>query len=104
MMVLAIASCSTIDCPLNNPVTTSVQAQRRCGQTARTRLPSPLHATSGVYGAAEQGNRHRQLPTARELRANPRTFFHFKMTTQQNKSFIDTLRITKEDHPHFSVG
>ena len=23
------------------------------------------------------------------------------MTTQQNKSFIDTLRITKEDHPHF---
>ena len=99
-MVLAITSCSTIDCPLNNTVTTSYKLKGDVAKLQDTLTITTPRTTIGdtVLLNKAIGIDSFLLPMSY---AQTEDILYFKMTTQQNKSFIDTLRITKEDHPHF---
>lgn len=99
-MVLAITSCSTIDCPLNNTVTTSYKLKGDVAKLQDTLTITTPRTTIGdtVLLNKAIGIDSFLLPMSY---AQPEDILYFKMTTQQNKSFIDTLRITKEDQTHF---
>lgn len=95
-------SCSTIDCPLNNTVSTSYKLKGAL---------STLADTLTITTPRMDGNDTVVLNRAIKIDSfilpisysRPEDVFYFTMTNAENKKFIDTVRVTKENFPHFEA-
>ncbi|WP_279056206.1 DUF6452 family protein [Hoylesella timonensis] len=99
-VALGFTACSSIDCPLNNTVVTSYKlmgSQPKLEDTL-TIIAARSMGTDTVLLNRAVGIDSFILPISY---AQPEDVFFFKITNKDGQMFRDTLRIAKDDQPHF---
>lgn len=99
--ILAMVSCSTLDCPLNNTVYTKyklagdVKQLTNCYLTVKTKMKN---GEDSILLNQQENADSFNLPMSY---ANAEDVLYFEVVDAQQRTFYDTVVVAKEDHPHF---
>lgn len=101
LAILTMAGCSTLDCPLNNTVYTKYKLDGNVKQltgsylTIKTKMKNG--ADSILINLQENADSF-NLPVSY---TNPEDILYFEVLDAQNRTFHDTVVVSKDNQPHF---
>lgn len=99
-VVLVLAACSSIDCPLNNTVYTSYKLKGDVAVLSKTlTVTSPVDDTRDTLLINHIANVDSFILPISYNRTED--IFHFTLTDNDGNETTDEVRVSKDNHPHF---
>ncbi len=100
LAILMMVGCTTLDCPLNNTVYTKYKLGGSMTTLADTLTISTLRmeGNDSVLINKDVAVDSFMLPMSY---SQPEDIFYFEMRDTLHRVFVDTVRVSKENRPHF---
>ena len=100
LAILVMAGCTSLDCTLNNTVYTKYKLGGNITTLADTLTISTtkIAGNDSVLINKDVAVDSFMLPMSY---SQPEDIFYFEMRDTLHRVFIDTVRVSKENHPHF---
>lgn len=101
MLIMTMVGCTTLDCPLNNTVYTKYKLDGNVKQLTGSYLTITTKMRSGedsILLNLQENADSFSLPVSY---INPEDTLRFKVQDAQERTFLDTVIVSKDNHLHF---
>lgn len=101
LSIMTMVGCSTLDCPLNNTVYTKYKLDGNVKQLTGSYLTIATKMKNGedsILLNLQENADSFNLPVSY---INPEDTLYFEVLDAQQRTFHDTVVVSKDNHPHF---
>lgn len=99
--LLATVGCSTLDCPLNNTVYTKYKLDGNIKQLTNSYLTIKTKMKNGEDSILLNQQENADSFSLPVSYFNPQDTLYFEVLDAQQRTFQDTVIVSKDNHPHF---